>query len=308
MIDDAIMPARLTTIGTITVGTTNERGHPQRSSTFVFHTDDDKAAKAVQGTYGGTVVTEQGNWQYDVVTDVTEFNAGAIPAGFRQWMEQWATAKCLRRCTGTRMVTRDGKPTDEPCLCAAEGKSPGEVCSPSTAIPLVVDLPRLPRLSLWDLKSTAFGSARNLKDAYTTMQVMVADPGVTIPVVVRAVGTKVRDRDGKVWDTTEMSLTVAAGTQTLAQIGTADEPQALDSGDDPERRARAALIDEFGRLIDRAKHAGVYDQVRADWDAFRDDADDPDPAALDSERLGRWVDLVRSTVEDAEASTTEGTN
>ncbi|MDX1745965.1 MAG: hypothetical protein R3324_08515, partial [Halobacteriales archaeon] len=225
----------------------------------------------------------------------------ALPLMFRQWFELWATAKCLRRCDGETMVTVDGRApeTETACVCASELASGADErsCSPTTVLPCLVDI-GLPRLAMWEVRATSFGTAGNLKG---TMQLLGDEPPQRVPMLLSLNDRKVRDAADKVWDVTEIVATplAAPGQQIEAPALDRPAPAALMDGND---NARVALLDEFDRMVDRMKAAGVYDLIREDWEHFRWN-DETTPADIgDVARLRDWIEIVRATVADAEGT------
>lgn len=313
--DDTLGP-NIVRLGTITCGRTTERERddgstyraPAKAETLVFHTDDLALATALVDAYGGTVYEDSPNWRYDVVTDTTEVEVEILASGFRQWLEAWATASCLRRCDGTTMVTRDGNATSEPCLCAAElAAGADRTCKPHTTLPVLIDLP-VDRFGVWECRSTSWGAARSIKGTISTLD-LIGATGRLSRGILRAEEAITRDPQNRVRRHYELSLAIAesraaleagmaSGARSLPSAGE-DRPE-LPAGTDP---VRAALVDAWSSLVVRAKATdGGYEQLRADWDGYRGDAENP--ADLDVDRFREWIDLARATVEDYEASRT----
>lgn len=307
--DDTLGP-NIVRLGTITCGRTIEferdgdtKRRPEKESTLTFHTDDLTIATALVDAYGGQTYEDSPNWQYDVVTEATEIEVEILASGFRQWLVQYATAKCLRRCDGTRMVTRDGKGVDEPCACAPEIEAGAErACKPSTVLPVLIDLP-VDRFGVWECRSTSWGAARSIKGTVSTLD-LIGATGRLSRGILRAEEAITRDPQNRVRRHYELSLSIAesraaleagmaAGARSLPSAG--EERPALPHGPDP---VKGALLDSWRTLIERARVVGAYDQIRTDWEQYRGEEERPED--LDRDRLRTWLDVVRATVEEFE--------
>lgn len=214
MIDDSVLEGRIPRLGTITVGhgveATSRHGktyaRPTKSETLVLHTNDPELANAAQVTFGGDIATDSPHWDYDVITDETSIPATLFGPGFRQNLEHWRVAECVRRCDGVKMSTQDGRPASRSCLCAVEIAAGQErLCKPHTSLPVLLNL-GVERLGVWEIRSTAWGTARQIKGAIQ----MLAVAGINGPVTgnVSMHTRNVRDTKGKVWEVAEIQVTI----------------------------------------------------------------------------------------------------
>lgn len=291
MIRDEVLHGRVPRLGTLTVGygveATSQQGRsysrPTRASTLVFHSDDPEVATAVQTRFGGDVSTDSPTWGYDVITDVREVPCQVLPAGFRQALEAWRAAECLRRCDGVVMSTQAGKPGSWPCVCETEMTDGNpRLCTPSTVLPVFVDLD-CPRFGVWEVRSGSWGTAANLKGAMAALGMVGAASGA-VPAVLSMHDRQVRDASGQVRDVVELRLTVAVSHQALA-AGT----QALS---DPRR---ADVEARWQEVRDAASEAGVIDRLRAEWQTRHGSAT---PADLSTDELAAWVDHAADVVRE----------
>ena len=205
MIDDEILAGRLPRLGSITTGrgveTTSKAGHqyaqPTRSETLVLHTDDGEIANAVQMRLGGDIRTESPNWQYDVVTDTRDVELMVLPAGWRQALEKWKAAQVERRCDGVQTSVLDGRPVQSPCLCEQEmARGQERACTPHTILPALLELD-VERFGVWEIRSTGWGSASNLKGAMRALA-MVGITSGSVPARLSMVDRITRDHDDRV--------------------------------------------------------------------------------------------------------------
>lgn len=309
MIDDEILAGRIPRLGTITTGrgteATSRKGgtyaRPTRAKTLVFHCNDVEVANAIQMRFGGDVLTDSPTWDCDVVTDVREIPVTALPQGFRQSLELWRAAECVRRCDGVTMTTRDGRPSSDPCVCAAEMEAGAErACKPSTILPVLIDLD-VERFGVWEVRSNAWGTAAALKGSVRALTLAGAGSG-SIPAVLSMVDRQVRDGAGKVHDVSEMHLTIAVSHASLA-AGVA--PSALPAGDPPPDARRSARLVEWAGLQQRAHAVGLRDQLAAAWRSRGWAGRTVEE--LDDDDLGDWLMAVDVAVSDAEAATSTET-
>lgn len=328
MIADDVLRASIPRLGTVTVGrgvlrqsqAGNDYSQPTRAKSLVFHTNDDAAADAILSTLGGRHHTDSPNYAHDVELDPGKtVPVMVLPFGWRQNMEDWRAAECRRRCDGLRMATVDGKPADEPCRCQIEMDTMGaqeRTCSPHTVLPVLVDLD-LARFGVWEVRSTAYGSARRLKGAIQALQ-MVGVTQAQVPGVLFTETVQTRDSTGKVWDVLELDVRIAADHHALAQLASSAPVRALDppdlpalgNGDQPpeptgdaraeedEARARQALATDLRSLRESADEFGLRDVLAAAWAERHPDAERL--GDLDLASLTAWVQYVRSTVDEAE--------
>ena len=270
MIDDTILAGRIPRLGTITagrgVGAISRQGRPYarptRSDTLVVHTDDGETANAVQVAFGGSILGDSPTWQFDVVTARREMPVTILPAGFRQSLQLWRAAQCVRRCDGVTMTTLDGKPTDRPCLCEDEmAQGADRRCDPSTVLPCLLQL-GIDRFGVWEIRSNGWGTAAALKGAIRILT-LAGSTSSSVPAFLSMADRTVRDTAGDVHEITELSLMIAQSHAALAAgIDTAALP-------DPELSvdgARRALLDEWSTVQQRAHAAEMTGQLR---DLFR---------------------------------------
>lgn len=315
MIDESVLNARIPRLGTITVGrgveATSKRGasysRPTRAKTFVFHTDDEEVADAVQATLGGEVVTDSPTWDYDVVTEARSFEALLLGPGWRQHLELWRAAECLRRCDGIRMVTKDGRPiNEEPCACQPEiDRGYERACRPTTIMPVILDLD-VERLGIWEVRSNSWGTASALAGTMRALGFAGA-AGASVPTIVSMVDRTVRDSDGTPREVTEIHAAIAQSQRSLAAL--ASSAAALDAPGMPtlpsggEEADRLALMEEWGGLQGQAHSLGLRQTLVEDWrQMFGSGRRFED---LDVAELRGWVEVVRGTVQDAERAIEE---
>lgn len=305
MIDDSVLAGRIPRLGTITTGrgveATSQRGatyaRPTRAKTLVVHTNDPAVANAVQVAFGGDVLTDSPTWEYDVLTDVREIPVTVLVAGFRQSLELWRAAECVRRCDGVRMQTRDGRPVDEPCRCAAEMLSGAErACRPSTILPVLLDLD-VDRFGVYEVRSNAWGTAASIKGSVRALTLAGSTSG-SVPAVLSMVDRTVRDAQGKTHDVAEMHLTIAQSHAALAAgVDAAALPAPTPEPDD----RRAALLVEWSGLQQRAHAAGLRDALRDAWRSRGLTARTVED--LDDDDLVDWIADAAAVLGDAAAPT-----
>lgn len=308
-IHDDVLHARIPRLGSITTGhgveATSSKGmtysKPTKASTLVFHCNDADVAAAVQGTFGGTISTDSLNWACDVITDVRDAPVGILPAGFRQALESWRAAQCLRRCDGVTMTTVNGRPVSQPCLCDAEmARGQDRTCTPSTVLPCFVDL-TVERFGVWEIRSTAWGTASSLKGVMRALA-MVGAGQATVPAVLSMVARTVRDTHDKVHQVEELQVAIAQSRQALE--GLSGKAAALDSsttgalpaGVDQER---LDLLTQWAGLATQISAKGLRDALLADW---RAQFGQRDIEGLSTEELSDWVDHVTDRLWDAAGS------
>ena len=293
MIDDAVLAGRMPRLGTITTGhgveATSQRGstysRPTRASTLVFHCDDPEVANAVQVAHGGDIRTDSPTWGYDVVTDVRQVDVVALTQGFRQSLELWRAAECVRRCDGVTMSTLHGKPTDRPCLCESEmTQGQDRTCKPSTILPVTVVLD-VERLGVWEVRSNAWGTASALKGSMKALTMV----GASGPVsgVLNMVSRTVRDGDGQPHDVEELHLTIAEAVGTLT-----GGPRPTLAAPEPDRRA--GLLARWSDLQARAHKAGIRELLLDAW--RRRGWYGRHVGDLDDDELGSWCDAVEGAI------------
>ena len=309
MIQDEVLQGRIPRLGSITIGrgveATSQKGNtygrPTKSQTLVFHTNDPELANAVQMSLGGDIKRDSPTWDYDVVTDVREAEVVVLAPGFRQMLEVWRAAECVRRCDGITMSTAGGRPVSQPCACDPEIERGAErACKPHTILPVLVDLDA-ERFGVWEIRSTSWGTAAAIKGTMRALA-MVGANQASVPAILSMVDRTVRDATGQVRDITEMHVTIAQSHQALSAL--AGQAAALDGpapaslpsgGEDAER---LSLMQDWSSLHARAHGIGLRDQLANDWlEQFGPGREFDD---LDLDELRSWVALVRATVEDHE--------
>lgn len=309
MIQDEVLQGRIPRLGSITIGRGVEAqsrkgatyARPTKSQTLVFHTNDPELANAVQVRFGGDLNTDSPTWDYDVVTDVREAEVVVLAPGFRQTLEVWRAAECMRRCDGVTMSTENGRPASKPCVCEQEiERGQDRACKPHTILPVLVDLDA-ERFGVWEIRSTSWGTAAAIKGTMRALA-MVGANQASVPAILSMVDRTVRDTSGQVRDITEMHVTIAQSHQALTAL--AGKAAALDGpapaslpsgGEDAER---LSLMQDWSSLHARAHGIGLRDQLAEDWRAQFGPGREFDD--LDLDELRSWVILVRATVEDTE--------
>lgn len=307
-INDEVLGARIPRLGTISTGygveavsqSNRPYSRPTRASTLVFHTHDGEVATAVQNRYGGDVSSDSLTWAYDVVTDTRSADVGVLPQGFRQALEAWRAAECLRRCDGVRMVTAAGRPVDQPCACAPEmERGLDRACSPTTILPVLIDLD-VERFGVWEVRSNSWGTAAALKGTLRALAMVGATEGM-IPAVLTMMARTVRDSKGKPHDVEELHLTIAKSRRSLEAL--AGQAAALDAGPaslpDGEDGRRLDLLAEWGELAAQAARKGLRDPLLAD---YRARFGDREIASLSTDELAGWVAHVTDRLWDADGA------
>lgn len=290
MIDDRILAGRIPRLGTITAGrgvtATSSKGHayarPSRSSTLVVHTDDAEVANAVQVAHGGDVLTDSPTWQYDVVTDVRQMDVTVLPAGFRQALEHWRSAQCLRRCDGVTMSMYAGKATSRSCMCADEmGRGAERTCKPSTILPVLLDLD-VERFGVWEVRSGAWGTAAAMKGALQALTLMRV-ASTTVPGILSMVDRTVRDQQGKAHDVAELRLTIARAPGEVAGQPALPVVEDVDT-------VRLDMLTRWADLQQQVHAAGLRDQMAGLWRRSAYGVSDIEDLTLDD--LTDWVGAV----------------
>lgn len=311
MIDDDVLGGRIPRLGTITTGrgveSTSKAGNaysrPTKADTLVFHTDDPEVAYAVQLRFGGDLQTDSPSWDYDVVTDTRTADVLVLPEGFRQDLELWRAAECIRRCSGVTMRTRDGRPTAEPCLCEQEiSQGQERACKPSTVLPVLVDLD-VERFGVWEIRSTSWGTAHAIKGTISALRLVGATQG-SVPAVLSMVDRQVRDASRQVRDIVELHLTIARSHRSLSELASRaaaaiDAPPLgeLPAGDDADR---LELMQAWSDLQSRAHRLGLREILADEWRSLFGSEPRREFADLTVDELRGWVDVVRSEVTSAE--------
>ena len=312
MIDDDVVRARIPRLGTITTGrgqeATSRQGRayarPTRAETLVFHTDDPELANAVQVKLGGDVLRDSPTWSYDVVTDAREAEVLILPTGFRQHLELWRAAECIRRCDGRQMSTLNGRPTAQPCACddeLAQGRE--RACKPTTILPSILDLD-VERFGVWEIRSGSWGTAAAIKGTMTALQ-MVGATGGTVPAILSMVDRQVRDTERRVHDVVELHVTIAQSHRTLEALASraAEAIGTPPTGELPagDEHRRLELMQQWSDLQARAHRLGLREQLADDWRQMFGTEPRRDFGDLSVDELAGWVELVAGTVDDHEA-------
>ena len=308
MIADEVLAGRLPRLGSITTGRgveTESRGgkmysKPTRADTLVLHTDDDEVAAAAHLKFGGDILDDSPNWQHDVVTGVRSLDLMVLVAGWRQALESWRAAECVRRCDGIRMSMQSGKPTDQPCACEPEiDRGQERTCTPHTILPALLDLD-VERWGVWEIRSTGWGSASNLKGTVRALAMIGIHSG-SVPARLSMVDRTTRDSSGQVREVTDLALTIATSQTGLAELATqaatlpSTAPAALPSG---EAETRLRAMERWSDLQGRAHRLGLRDTMLASWrEQFGKGRSFDD---LDIGELTTWTDEVGTLVRDAE--------
>jgi len=285
MIDDTVMSGRIPRVGTITTGRGVEASskagkaysRPSRSDTLVFHCDDGEVANAVQVKYGGSVVSSSLTWAYDVVTEATRVEVQMLPAGFRQSLELWSAAQCLRRCDGVNMSTFEGQPVSKPCMCSASAED--RDCKPHTVLPVLVDLD-VPRFGVWEVKSTGWGSAANLKGTVQALQ-LTGRAVTTVPGVVEMRERLVKDSKGETHKVHELHAHIAVSADNIAALPTGNV--AAITGGQPD------VFQEWEGLLDFASSIGETERLRVQYAEMFGDVRTHELSEAD---MRVWVDYV----------------
>lgn len=313
-IDPNVLRPRVPRLGTITTGygveamsrAGNAYSQPTKSETLVFHTNDEEAAHAVVAALGGHISEDSPTWKFDVITATREAKVEVLVAGFRQSLESWRAGQCARRCDGVTMSLLDGKATNRTCLCEEEMAAGQErLCDPHTTLPVLVEL-SVPRLGVWEVKSTSWGTASNLSGALQTLQMMGVQ-AARVPAVLSMVDRTVRDAQNQVRDITELQVMLAARLEQLEALTGATTPAAVGAGaaslpagepePDTDGAHREALVGRLAHLRAEALELDIRDQLAADWQQMFPDRERP--SDLSVEELAEWVRLVDATVTDA---------
>lgn len=186
---------RLREAGRIRIGqqvaTSNGKKRPAKLDKFRLTSPDRNAIAAAASLYGGEPHPWQegpigGHWEVFTEAQVIPVVVPPAATAFSQWNETWSGGGCTRRCDGERMVSLDGKPVDEPCMCASEDEA---TCKPTTRLNVI--LGQLPGLGVWRLESHGYYAATEL--AGTVEVVMgAATRGQLLPASLRLENREVR--------------------------------------------------------------------------------------------------------------------
>jgi hypothetical protein len=305
-----ILRPRVPRLGTVTTGygveATSRRGgtysKPTRSDTLVFHTNDEEVAEAVRAAYGGHISKHSPTWEFDVITDQRSIAVTALATGFRQALEDWRAAECLRRCDGVTMSTVEGKPNVRPCMCNLEMERGEERrCTPTTILPVLLEAVKADRLGIWELRSNSWGTAAAFAGTLQALQ-MTGVSAPSFPAIVQMVDRTVRDVSGELREVVELQLTVAASHHQLAEL--ASRASELPAGpaelEDPrDLEHRAALMDSWANVQRRAHQAGLRDRLADDWRTMFGSGKRFEDLTVGE--LEAWVELADATVADAES-------
>lgn len=297
MINDDVMPGRIPRLGTVTTGrgteATSKRGatysQPTRSRTLVFHTNDGEVADSVQRRLGGSVHTDSPTWGYDVETDSRTVDVQVYPAGFRQALELWRAGECLRRCDGVTM----SRPAGQACACAAEiEQGQDRACAPSTILPVLVDLP-VDRLGLWEVRSSSWGTAANMKGTIRVLA-MLGVATEAVPCRLEMVDRTVRDPQGEARDVVEFALTITQSHANLAALTSGDPGR----DEIPASVDRQAAAEEWEQLRPRITELGLRDVLAERWRTVHGSG--TTFADLSDEAFREWVNEVADLVSEQE--------
>lgn len=284
-------------IGYSTVIPGKKGRQPRRSETFIFTTDE-FAAGVVAAKYGGTPAPwdrRKGRWA--VTTNRSRLNVWVPPRGLAidANMELWDGGRCLRKCTGSRMLY----PKAGPCQCPQpeDPSDPGSVqrarderrrlaalrtpqaCRPRLLINVVIsDLPGL--TGVWRLASGSESAAVETADqgdmlahardagAYLPAAVLIdwrfriAD-GSPYPVIVVRIGMSAEDLAcGELPPGAGGLLSqIRAGTGEVPAIGAAPDPEPPPPAGSPLHYETADL-GAAQRYADLAAQAATSAEVR----------------------------------------------
>jgi hypothetical protein len=243
----------------------------------VFHCDDGDVANAVQVQYGGNVMSSSLTWAYDVVTEATRAEVQMLPAGFRQSLELWSAAQCLRRCDGVTMSTFEGQATSKPCMCSS---SPDERdCKPHTVLPVLLDLD-VQRFGVWEVKSTGWGSAANLKGTVQALQ-LTGRSVTTVPGVIEMRERLVKDSKGDTHKVHELHAHIAVSADNMTALP-AGVPAAISAG-------QPDVFQEWEGLLDFASTIGETERLRVQYGEMFGDVRTHELSESD---MRVWVDYV----------------
>ena len=311
MIDDDVVRARIPRLGTITTGRGveaasrkgNTYARPTKASTLVFHTDDREVAEAVHARLGGEIVEDSPTWSVDVVTAVREVELVILPHGFRQALELWRAAECLRRCDGRTMQTENGRPVSAPCICDREMEQGRDrACKPVTILPALVELD-VERFGVWEVRSNSWGTAASIKGTISALQMVGAALG-SVPAVLSMVDRTVRDSENRVREVVELQCAIAKSHRSLTELASQAQhaigTPALGELPAGDEGTRLELMQQWSDLQARAHRLGLRETLANDWREMFGSEPRRDFADLSVDELRAWVELVRGTVDDAE--------
>lgn len=250
MIDPSVIEPRTPRLGTITTGrgvaATSSKGRsynrPTRTDCFVVHTDVEQAAAAVADRFDGTTMRDSDTWDFDVLVPARTIPVHVLVPQFRQAMELWTAGQCHRRCDGVTASHVRGVGEGVPCVCDSGA---ARECSPTTVMPVLLDL-GLPMLGTWEVRSSSYGTAGNLSGTIRMLTSTVR-AGAVVPADLSLQDRKVRDSEGRVWDTVEMLLYPTVGLDGLA--GALDAPAGGRGLPAPDRD-RDVLMARWSRLLE----------------------------------------------------------
>jgi hypothetical protein len=162
-----VLQRQLTEVGRIRIGnvvegvnrqTGNTYTRPAKLDTFRFTSISQPLIEKIANAYGGTVQAwtpaNGGGSGWEVVTDTTRLPVLVPPQDVdaRQYMEQWAGSRCVRRCDGETELLNN-----TPCVCIATDNMQ---CKPKTR--LSVMLRDIEGLGTWRIESNGWGTATTL--------------------------------------------------------------------------------------------------------------------------------------------------
>lgn len=174
---------RLAPAGRIRIGQQVEsrsgKKHPAALETFRLTSPDRARIAEAAKLYGGAVTTWQspsGRDDFEVITKADRLPVLVPPSAlaFSQWMEQWVSGGCKRRCdTVTEQIS------DQPCLCNPESPA----CEPTTRLSLL--LSEIRGMGLWRLDTTGWYAARELQGAVDILSLAAGKGGSMLPATLR---------------------------------------------------------------------------------------------------------------------------
>jgi hypothetical protein len=161
-----MLQRQLTEVGRIRIGEvvegTNKNGgtytRPSKLDTFRFTSISRPLIEKIAVEYGGTVEpwtpANGGPPAWEVISETDRLPVIVTPQDVaeRQYMEEWAGSRCVRRCDGETEVL-----TNEPCICIATDNMK---CKPKTR--LSVMLRDIQGLGTWRIESNGWGTAGTL--------------------------------------------------------------------------------------------------------------------------------------------------
>lgn len=161
---------RLMELGRLRMGAKGDKGEPRKLANWRLTSASPVLLESAAQVYGGSVQAWDGapdEGTFELYTDTPVLDIlippvfsqadGTPTAPYSQWLESWSGGGVLRRCDGETETI-----SGQPCLCAAEGREPGDVsdkdaCKYKTRLSVI--LPRVAGVGVWTLTTQGVNAA-----------------------------------------------------------------------------------------------------------------------------------------------------